>query len=229
MTQAWDQAVIAEVSLATLHAQKPWIPADLVHFELSSAMFWVSVDKKNAILRLGFGYPVLENEVINTIFLPFPEVPSCDNATSLMPYCALAQVVNLTTVALSTVTTTKFPIVKTQPPSLVASGDNTLDILAANSAVVAETLPPEAQELAAVVAGPNVVLDPSDAAAIDWCIKNPGNKIYDRLLSKRGEFDPSLTNMVYLRVSIGPDLGDSPGTPNVMEIVPPGCFRSVHL
>jgi hypothetical protein len=89
-------------------------------------------------------------------------------------------------VALSTVTTTKFPIVKTQPPSLVASGDNTLDILAANSAVVAETLPPEAQELAAVVAGPNVVLDPSDAAAIDWCIKNPGNKIYDRLLSKRG-------------------------------------------
>ncbi len=66
-----------------------------------------------------------------------------------------------------------------------------------------------------MLAGANVVLDDELAAAISYSIKTPGKALHEKLKKKDPEFG-------YLRVVLGPELGDGPGVPYVLEIWPGG-------
>lgn len=66
-----------------------------------------------------------------------------------------------------------------------------------------------------VLAGANVVLDDELAAAISYSIKTPGKALHEKLKGKDEAFG-------YLRVVLGPELGDGPGVPYVLEIWPGG-------
>eukprot|EP00051_Salpingoeca_urceolata_P008838 m.109292 g.109292 ORF g.109292 m.109292 type:complete len:490 (+) comp15970_c0_seq1:177-1646(+) len=216
--------------LESIHKNKPWIPVDLVDFNPSASRLWISIDQKNGIISLGFGYPVFENIILQHIF-PVPlHATACPPADpSLDGYCALRSVKQLTSdEPVQLLPSTKFPVVKHLPPALVHSDDNTLELLSSNKVIVPANLPLEAQELAATVAGRSVLLDATDAKAIDHALKTPGNELHDRLEEKRAQSEFGDPNMVYLRATIGPDLGNSPGSPYVVEIWPPGCYSPVH-
>lgn len=123
---------------------------------------------------------------------------------------------------------TKFPIVNHEPHLLVDSQRNTLDILSKGSAVVPATLPAELQELYAIVGGDDVVMTKENAANIDYCVKTEGCILYEILEEKKSANEFGSPDMVYVRATIGPDLGNSPGSPLVVEIWPPGCYSPIH-
>jgi len=197
-----------------IHAASPWLPADLLDGEGSEVTMWVSFDKKNELLKFGFGYAMIENTIISVN-------ASADTLRSIA-------VCSVSSATPSNYTTFLFPVVKTIPPVVLDSNSMTLEILSENTARVPGQLPPEAQSLFSAVAGNNIQLSNSDALAIDYCVKTPGCFLYEKLKEKSGEFGGGDANMVYVRVTIGPDMGDSPGSPYVMEIWPPGCHSPIH-
>ena len=154
--------------------------------------------------------------------------PNCSQQQPSIQYCDIALIKFLNCSIAVETSVTKFPVVKLQPPVLVDPEDNTLEMLALNRATVPQNLPPEVEDLYANVAGDSILLSEEDARAIDYCVKTPGCPLYELLISKRSEFGGGDPNMVYIRTTIGPDLGNSPGSPFVMEIWPPGCYSPIH-
>ena len=73
------------------------------------------------------------------------------------------------------------------------------------------------QVLYANVAGPNIVLDtpafPDFSKAIQRSVSTPGLVGYEILKSKASEFGLEDMNGTYLRITLGYNLGDSPGIP----------------
>ena len=223
-----DNSVIAnQTILKELQETVPWAPDDLVKFSQSSIEVWVSVDKKNGYIRFGYGYPLLENTMVEMGPVDSP-LQSCltEEFATLCPIFNIATA--NTTLGDVENAITKFPIVNHEPHLLVDSQHNTLHILSTGSAVVPATLPAELQELYALVGGDDVVMTKEDAANIDYCVKTEGCILYKILEEKKSASEFGSPDMVYVRATIGPDLGNSPGSPLVVEIWPPGCYSPIH-
>jgi hypothetical protein len=122
----------------------------------------------------------------------------------------------------------------------VISGDSiSLDVLASGLVTVPANLPPACQKLYGNVGGPNINLDTPDfydfSKAIQHSVNTPGLIGYNLLEKKAEEFGKKDFTGTYLRITLGPDMGDSPGPPYVLEIWPAGhvslsliCIRHVH-
>ncbi|EDQ92707.1 uncharacterized protein MONBRDRAFT_35744 [Monosiga brevicollis MX1] len=219
-----SDAVLNTTSLIELHERHPWIPTDLVNFPMTQLQLWISIDKKNGYVRVGFGYPLLVNEMIT--IGPIPKCLESSDANA----CAIGTVTEVDcSLAAVAYSVTRFPVVAPIPPLLVDRHRVTLEVLEDRSALVPAVLPLELQSLYDQVAGEQILLSESDAAAIDLCIKTEGCVLYEKLQEKinAGEMsdDP---HMAYIRVTIGPDLGNSPGSPFVMEIWPPKMYSPIH-
>ena len=109
------------------------------------------------------------------------------------------------------------PIVAKLPPIIVSSDSITLDQLAVGSATVPANLTPECQRLYSNVAGASITLDTADfpefSKAIERSVNTEGLFCWKLLQQKSPEFG-------YLRITLGADLGNSPGAPYVLEIWP---------
>ena len=158
---------------------------------------------------------------------PVIQVDCSSPAGAYSPLCQIATINSLACTLAVNISTSKFPVVNAQPPVMVDPDQVTLDILDQNTATVPQNLPQEVEFLYSNIAGKSIVLQQSDAIAIDRCVKTPGCFLYEKLKAKADSFgkDP---HMVYLRVTVGPDQGNSPGSPFVMEIWPPQCYSPIH-
>jgi len=131
------------------------------------------------------------------------------------------------------------------PAYIVPNDQITLDQLEIGSATVIENLPKECQVLYANVHGKNIKLDTEEleqfifSGAIERSITHEDLLCYQTLKLKEGEFDSSKkevhssenqepTRMVYLRITLGNNQGNSPGVPFVMEIWPSKCCSPIH-
>jgi hypothetical protein len=123
------------------------------------------------------------------------------------------------------------PVVNELPPRVVPSELITLEILSTGSATVPANLPAECQKLYSNVAGPNISISPELASAIQYSVDTDGLWCNRKLKEKaeghgfKGHSDPLNT---YLRITLGPDEGDSPGPPYVLEIWPAGHYSPIH-
>lgn len=124
------------------------------------------------------------------------------------------------------------PVVLAPPPVLVPSERISLDMIARNEATVVASLPDACQVLYGNVAGPAVELNTPDfpdfAEAINYSIITPGCICYKKLQDKATEFGGNNPDETYLRVTIGPNKGDSPGSPYVLEIWPGNHYSPIH-
>ena len=97
--------------------------------------------------------------------------------------------------------------------------------VAGNLFSVAADLPQACQALYANVAGPAVTLRPADFTdfpeAINHSINTKGCLCFEELANKPKEFG-------YLRITMDPNMGDSPGSPFVLEIWPAGHGSPIH-
>lgn len=124
------------------------------------------------------------------------------------------------------------PVVLAPPPVLVSSERITLDMIARNEATVVASLPDACKVLYGNVAGPAIALDtpefPDFSTAINHSIVTPGCICYEKLKQKANEFGKSEPDETYLRITIGPNQGDSPGSPYVLEIWPGNHYSPIH-
>lgn len=223
LTRADTGEQLAAASLSKVHKSKPWIPKDLVSFACSDILIWVSIDRKNYELQFGFGYPLVANQVL--AWGPGESKAAQPLRTMIN---ALDQVQNTVTNDPEKFAVSSLPVVVTPPPALVAEEDNTLEILADNSAIVPQSLDEVGQYLYGNVGGKSITISKDDAHKIDLCLKTPGCFLNTKLQEKSGEFGKTSVCMAYIRVTIGPDLGNSPGSPFVMEIWPSHCRSPIH-
>ncbi|MFL5356867.1 hypothetical protein [Archangium sp.] len=220
-----DTSLTAKLFDADGHVRKSVtreVPAGmhLIRFAATSAFLWISVDRAHRTLRVGHGYMMRLNELL-ALQAEAPKDTSPERVGKVS-----AVLLEDTARVLSAPKVNRMPVVVDAPPVILDSQSISLENIARNEALSPVVLPEEAQLLHGSVAGRNIVLSPADAAAINYSLDTPGKTLREKLDKKREEFgDP---DMVYIRVTIGPNEGDSPGSPYVLEIWPRGCRSPVH-
>jgi hypothetical protein len=94
------------------------------------------------------------------------------------------------------------------------------------------SLPRACRDLYGNVGGPNIVLDTPDfpefSKAIHRSCQTPGLLGYNMLKAKSGVFGHDDMNGTYLRITLGYNMGDSPGVPYVLEVWPVDHFSPIH-
>ncbi|CAF0978257.1 unnamed protein product [Adineta steineri] len=122
----------------------------------------------------------------------------------------------------------QYPVVL-DPPLLVANTTN-LDHYLHNSFILLSRLKEPCQSLYLDIIGWKFQDDafPHLYEAIEYSIRNESGWCYKTLRKKASTFGVSDIHATYLRITIGSNMGTSPGVPYVLEIWPPGHFSPIH-
>lgn len=131
-----------------------------------------------------------------------------------------------------------WPLVANLPPCIIDSSKVTLFDLDGNRQILSASLPAACQELYQNIISKNIDLNWSPVEeerryslsdAIRHSIITPGSLLHSKLLDKRVQGgDEKCSKQTYLRVTVGPRFGNSPGVPYVLEIWPKGHGSPVH-
>lgn len=186
--------------------------------------YWFSLDTNNRVLKYGKGEMLNRLVLFSYKFPPKPAPPEVDPFAFIaaLKYVALSDVPPSLVAAHA-----MLPVAVTldPPPQIIASDQITLEDIAGNLFSVAADLPQACQALYANVAGPGVTLRPGDfpdfPEAINHSINTKGCLCFEELANKPKEFG-------YLRITMDPNMGDSPGSPFVLEIWPAGHGSPIH-
>ncbi|KAJ7831319.1 hypothetical protein B0H14DRAFT_2592761 [Mycena olivaceomarginata] len=191
--------------------------------EMSSpARYWISVDHKNGILRFGRDYA-------NLVFVLYEARLKQKVDPGVWHWIdeKYAFIDHLTTVNVQQrggnptarplqLVSLPLPVVQKLPPIIVPSASITLDQIAMGSATVPAHLSAECQVLYANV------------AAIERSVNTEGLLCQTLLKKKASEFGKEDYMSTDLRITLGADLGNSPGPPYVLEIWPALHASPIH-
>ncbi|KIK52331.1 hypothetical protein GYMLUDRAFT_77852 [Collybiopsis luxurians FD-317 M1] len=221
----FDKSVITE--------KKPRKDGWLKEYE---ANYWLSLDLPHGCIQYGIGLFTIKS-VVFQVKLKSENAQGRWIWSEGWDWLQQLKQVKVFTPETSQLATTPLSIVSDLPPLIRSSNQMSLDDLASGQFTVPENLPDECQKLYHNIAGPAFTLDTPDfpdfSSAIEYSVNTQGAYGYNLLESKHqtkpGEkklsSDPRGT---YLRITIGDNLGDSPGIPYVLEIWPAGHFSPVH-
>ncbi|KUJ13485.1 uncharacterized protein LY89DRAFT_754246 [Mollisia scopiformis] len=198
--------------------------------------YWLSIDGPNGVLRYGKYYTNKSMTLLEAT-LKKEEKPGVPVWIS-SEYSWLADLKDVDIVTTESAAYTKviihpLPVVIELSPFIISSQDASLPDLNQGKYAIPVNLPQACQVLYGNVAGPNIILDtpafPDFSAAIERSVSTPGLWGHTKLMEKSTEFG-STPNFegTYLRITIGHNLGDSPGIPFVLEIWPAGHYSPIH-
>lgn len=200
-------------------------------------LYWLSLDRASGILRYGkkylnAGLTLYEAKLKHKASEDRMEVWK-DQQYQFLDHVDYVQVLQVGgDMEALRVAVQPLPIVNTLSPFVISGQSITLDDLASGVYTVPENLPPECQKLYHNVAGPNIALDTADfpefSAAIQRSVNTPGLIGHTLLKAKATEFGKEDFDGTYLRITLGHDLGDSPGPPYVLEIWPAQHYSPIH-
>ncbi|KAJ7776563.1 hypothetical protein DFH07DRAFT_936873 [Mycena maculata] len=209
-----------------------------------TARYWLSIDHNNGILLFGRDYANLAlalyearlKQYVDPGVWHWIDDNTYQRKLTILQHAFIDNVSivnvqqkggNLTAPPLQLVSQ-PLPVVQKLPPIIVPSESITLDQLAVGSATVPANLSAECQRLYANVAGANILLDTPDfpefSQAIE-CSVNTEGLLCQKLLKKKAKKDYKNT---YLRITLGANLGNSPGPPYVLEIWPAMHASPIH-
>ncbi|KAJ3483071.1 hypothetical protein NLI96_g6558 [Meripilus lineatus] len=201
--------------------------------------YWLSVDRPNGWIRWGRGY--------TNVALATGEVElKYKDDTGVMVWKDKGKFEWLDTVqdvrytlwgpnydnSNAKIVVLPLPLVADLPPYIINNSDVTLSDLENNNFTVPQNLTPECQRLYHNVAGANILLDdksfPYFSQAIQESVNTEGKLGFNMLAKKAAEFGKPDIEGTYLRITLGRDMGDSPGVPYVLEIWPAGHYSPIH-
>jgi len=210
--------------------------------------FWLSIDFENRLLKGGYGEPRAELVLFSFQFSSEtltkgnvgPNLrPSEHDDPMDSPYRWLKEmnVVNLSSTA-KLLSVFKDPITVPAAMKVKNMDDITMWDVANHNATVAANLPEVCQKLFKNVGGRNFNLAninkdfnlPENfdfAKAVQYSIDTKGKICYEIIKKKANEFGDH-PDMVYLRITMGGNQGESPGIPYVMEIWPSKKRSPIH-
>ncbi len=194
-------------------------------------IYWFSIDKNNNLMRFGKGEMVSELCELEFDFSELRNNHQLDWVASLDSFSIAG---NFSEQEIKQVKPIyrRLPVTTSAPPVIIAHDQINLGIIDNNEATVADNLSTECSQLYNNVAGRNLRLNTADFAdfsdAINWSIMTDGAVCNTRLREKSENLNEDRKKQCYLRVTIGENLGNSPGAPYVLEIWPGQHFSPVH-
>jgi len=194
------------------------------------AYYWFSLDSQNQILRGGIGEVRLETSTYEYKFnYKQGEEKYKINKKYLesLNYVVYDETIEATNLL-------KKPVVVNAPLKIKNTHELTMNDVAKNRYISHSILSPTAQKLYNCISGKSFVLNDDDfpdfSKAIEYSISTPGCWCHEKLKSKSREFNPNQPNIkeTYLRITLGENMGNSPGIPYVLEIWPSEHYSPIH-
>lgn len=193
--------------------------------------YWFSLDKCNNLLRFGKGEMIAELCELEFDFSHLRANDEFDWLSSLDCFSIAGEFVNAELRRIKTIYR-RLPVTTSAPPIIIEQDQINLCLIDNNEATVVNNLSAECGQLYNNVAGRNLSLNTTDftdfSDAINWSIVTEGAICNARLKEKSANLSAERKKQCYLRVTIGENLGDSPGAPYVLEIWPGQHYSPVH-
>lgn len=193
--------------------------------------YWLSLDKNNNLLRFGKGEMIAE---LCQLEFDISQLRDSTEQDWLLSLDRFAIAGNFSKPELKQVKLVyrRLPVTVSTPPIIITQDQIDLCKIDSNEATVVNNLSAECTQLYNNIAGQNLSLNTPDftdfSDAINWSIVTPGALCYTRLKEKSANLSHDRKQQCYLRITVGENLGDSPGTPYVLEIWPGQHFSPVH-
>jgi len=200
--------------------KKICIPEDstsrLIQFKPEEQWVWISIDHFNRKIHIGTGF-INFASVVATITLE-----ENDERLHTVKEIAINGVIPLET------RSKWMPVVRDFNPEVVMHHAFNLWDIYNSTAVTIDTLPDECKELYSRVAGLGISLKEVDIEAIEYSLATPGCRLHEIRLQKSEDNEFGDKNRVYIRCTMGPFEGNSPGSSFVLELWPVGCSSPIH-
>jgi len=191
----------------------------------SAAYYWFSIDSVNQQLYAGIGETRLD-----TVIYKFEFVKKSGTTRDFLSSLTQVDISE----GIKALRLLRDPITMPIPMLIKASETLTMNDVAEGKILPSASLTPVNKKLYECVSGKNFVLDDKDfpdfSKAIENSIATPGLWCNTRLKEKSTEFSKDKPNLLetYLRITMGQNNGESPGSPYVLEIWPIGHYSPVH-
>jgi hypothetical protein len=191
----------------------------------TAAYYWFSIDSVNQQLYAGIGETRLDTVIYKFEFVK--KSGTTRDFLSSLTHIDMSEGVKI-------IRLLRDPITMPIPMLIKASDTLTMNDVAEGKILPSASLTPVNKKLYECVSGKNFVLDDKDfpdfSKAIENSILTPGLWCNTRLKEKSTEFSKDKPNLLetYLRITMGQNNGESPGSPYVLEIWPIGHYSPVH-
>jgi hypothetical protein len=198
----------------------------------TAAYYWFSIDSVNQQLYAGIGETRLDTVIYQFEFVKTEGSLWKKSGTTRDFLSSLTQVD--ISEGIKALRLLRDPITMPIPMLIKASDTLTMNDVAEGKILPSASLTPVNKKLYEYVSGKNFVLDDKDfpdfSKAIEHSILTPGLWCNTRLKEKSTEFSKDKPNLLetYLRITMGQNSGESPGSPYVLEIWPIGHYSPVH-
>lgn len=193
--------------------------------------YWLSIDKNNNLMRFGKGEMVAETCEMEIDIAAYRSVSEVDWIATLDQFSIAGQFSEEELKAIKPVYR-RLPVTSSAPPIIVARDQIDLGSIDNNQATVVDNLSAECAQLYNNVAGRNLSLNTADFSdfsdAINYSIITEGALCNTRLKEKSANLSEDRKRQCYLRITVGENLGDSPGAPYVLEIWPGQHYSPIH-
>jgi hypothetical protein len=198
----------------------------------STAYYWVSIDLHNQRLYAGVGEARLDTVIYKYKFLQ-TEGSLWKKSNKIRDF--LSSLTHIDTCeGIKVLRLLRDPVTTPIPMLIKASETLTMNDIAEGKILPSANLTPVNKKLYDYISGKNFILDDRDfpdfSKAIEHSILTPGLWCNTRLKEKSTEFSKDKPNLLetYLRITMGQNNGESPGSPYVLEIWPIGHYSPVH-
>lgn len=191
----------------------------------TAAYYWFSIDSHNQQLYAGIGETRLDTVIYKFEFVK--KSGTTRDFLSSLTHIDMSEGVKI-------IRLLRDPITLPIPMLIKASDTLTMNDVAEGKILPSASLTLVNKKLYECVSGKNFVLDDKDfpdfSKAIENSILTPGLWCNTRLKEKSTEFSKDKPNLLetYLRITMGQNNGESPGSPYVLEIWPIGHYSPVH-
>jgi len=194
-------------------------------------IYWFSIDKNNNVMRFGKGEMLSELCEMEFDFSHLRGNNEFDWLSTLDSF-SIAGDFSAAEIKRVKPIYRRLPVTTSAPPVIITRDQINLGIIDRNEATVVNNLSAECTQLYNNVAGRNLSLNTADFSdfsdAINWSILTNGAVCNTRLREKSANLNSDRKKQCYLRITIGENLGNSPGAPYVLEIWPGQHFSPVH-
>ena len=194
-------------------------------------IYWLSIDKNNCLIRFGKSEMVAELCELEFSYSHLLEQGEM-GWVSLLDGFSIAGDFSEEELKKISPLYRRLPVTNSAPPIIVARDQIDLGLIDSNAATVVNNLSAECAQLYSNVAGRKLTLNTPDfpdfSDAINWSIMTEDALCHTRLKEKAAGLSADRKKQCYLRITIGENLGDSPGAPYVLELWPGQHYSPVH-
>ncbi|XP_071810970.1 uncharacterized protein [Apostichopus japonicus] len=208
--------------------------------------YWYSYDSDNMTVKYGKGYCMEETTLLKYTFTDESDrakyfdpakrrVVKLFNSNPLEPHRSSLRSTKIERSTLVDVEKeimfSPYPFMCNRPPFVRDSSLSNLFDIDLGKYTYSSSLPEACQDLYENVKGINMSLDYGEKEykltdAIRHSIEDENGLLHKTLEKKKDEFGSD--DQIYLRITLGKNFGNSPGTPYVLEIWPKKCGSPIH-